>query len=110
MIDSIGSKLGKLDKNGATNDDVANLKKDLEKLSKVLGDYKSSSSSDVTDVSKELEAAKKDLQSKIDKYTEVSDEQFTQMKENLADSIERSDGMLDNQKKRSDRQNKFIIK
>ena len=99
LIDSIGSKLGKLDKNGATNDDVANLKKDLEKLSKVLGDYKSSSSSDVTDVSKELEAAKKDLQSKIDKYTEVSDEQFTQMKENLADSIERSDGMLDNQKK-----------
>lgn len=73
LIDSIGSKLGKLDKNGATNDDVANLKKDLEKLSKVLGDYKSSSSSDVTDVSKELEAAKKDLQSKIDKYTEVSD-------------------------------------
>ena len=59
LIDSIGSKLGKLDKNGATNDDVANLKKDLEKLSKVLGDYKSSSSSDVTDVSKELEAAKK---------------------------------------------------
>ena len=78
---------------------IDDLKKDLEKLSKVLGDYKSSSSSDVTDVSKELEAAKKDLQSKIDKYTEVSDEQFTQMKENLADSIERSDGMLDNQKK-----------
>ena len=98
LIDSISSKLGKLDKNGATNDDVANLKKDLEKLSKVLGDYKSSSSSDVTDVSKELEAAKKDLQSKIDKYTEVSDEQFTQIKDNLKESINQRDDLLADQK------------
>lgn len=30
LIDSISSKLGKLDKNGATNDDVANLKKTLK--------------------------------------------------------------------------------
>ena len=98
LIDSISSKLGKLDKNGATNDDVANLKKDLEKLSKVLGDYKSSSSSDVTDVSKELEAAKKDLQSKIDKYTEVSDEQFTQIKDNLKESINQRNDLLADQK------------
>lgn len=98
LIDSISSKLGNLDKNGATNDDVANLKKDLEKLSQVLGDYKSSSSSDVTDVSKELEAAKKDLQSKIDKYTEVSDEQFTQIKDNLKESINQRDDLLADQK------------
>ncbi len=98
LIDSISSKLGTLDKNGATNDDVASLRKDLEKLSEVLGNYKSSSSSDLTDVTSELDKTKKDLQAQIDKYTEVSDEQFTQIKDNLKESINQRDDLLADQK------------